>query len=723
MKKILLTVMGMLALSGHAQLTESFESPWTGSPAAPPGWTVVNENNTFITWQQSVAGAAEHPTVTGSHAAYLNRETVAITAPIPKNWLISPSFSVPENGLLTFYSRLTFQGDQGGIYKVLISSDADAANLLAYTELYSASELMLNPIQLQYTQKAIVLPPSTGPVHIAFVMIGNNADRWLIDDVSVTSACPAPANVTITNLLLTQATINWEETGSASQWEVEVVPAGSTPTETGIVTSAMPFVVTGLAPGDFKVYVRSICGNASKSQWSTPVYLETPTNVVRGVVKYNSDGNGGCDATDPAFTNTEVKVSINGVYSYSEYTNSSGQYNIYGLPDGATTLSLQVVAPAGFEAIDPLEQVVTFGNGVLEQIVNHCITQENAVNDISVTVTPTGVARPGFAAGYKLTVKNAGTSVIGNTAVSLTYNAARLTFITTDNPSTTHILGTIVVNFANLAPLTSYDTYVSFTVQAPPVNIGSEMLHFVAEVSEIEDDATPYNNSANLYQNTVNSFDPNDITLHELSERYLEEAEDYLTYTIRFQNTGTAEAIDIKLENTLDALLDWSTFEPITSSHGYSVKRVEDQLTFEYKNINLPDSTANEPGSHGFVTYKVKPKAGIEIGDVVSNTAEIYFDFNEAIVTNTATMRVVAVLGREENTISPATLYPNPVKDQLTVAVNQGELRLVTIHDINGRLCLSANANAIDTSALNSGVYFVKVTTDAGSANYKIIKY
>ena len=42
---------------------------------------------------------------------------------------------------------------------------------------------------------------------------------------------------------------------------------------------------------------------------------------------------------------------------------------------------------------------------------------------------------------------------------------------------------------------------------------------------------------------------------------------DELTYTIRFQNTGTAPAQDIYVLDTLDANLDWSTLKIKNMSH------------------------------------------------------------------------------------------------------------------------------------------------------------
>lgn len=725
MKKILLTVMGLLSLCGHAQLpTETFESPWVGTPAAPPGWTVVNEAGSLITWKQSTANSSSYPAFAGNYAAFLDRENTAPSDLVPKDWLISPSFAVPANGALQFYSRLSYLGDQGGIYKVLISTDPDATNLSAYTEIYSANEIQLNPVQLSYTQKTIALPPVSGTARVAFVMIGRNADRWLVDNVSVSTTCAAPTNVAVTSLSLVQATVDWIENGTATMWEIELVQAGSSPS--GIpsaVANTKPFTLAALAAGEYKVYVRSLCPDGGRSPWSTPVDFATPTNVVRGNVQYDVDGNGSCDTTDPAFSNTEVKVSTNGVYTYSVYTDTTGHYNIYGLADGNTTLSLQVVAPQGFGTIAPLEQVVEFGNGVLEQNVNHCIAQAAPVTNLRITISPTIQPRPGFATSYRIQVKNLGNTVVGNATATLTYNASRITFVDSDNPSATHTTGTLVINLGDLAPFASQYTIVNFNVLTPPVNIGGEQLHFTAALSDVAGDVALHDNTALLNQVIVNSYDPNDITVHEGAERYLEEAEDYLTYTIRFQNTGTAEAINIKLENTLDELLDWNTFEPLASSHGYTAERLNDQLTFKFNGINLPDSTANEPESHGFVTYRVKPKAGMEVGDIVSNTAEIYFDFNDAIVTNTATTEVVWVLDVKEQPIAIAVLYPNPVKDQLQVDVKRGVLQSVTVHDINGRLCLSADANILDTSALNSGVYFVNVTTDIGSANYKIIKH
>ena len=51
--------------------------------------------------------------------------------------------------------------------------------------------------------------------------------------------------------------------------------------------------------------------------------------------------------------------------------------------------------------------------------------------------------------------------------------------------------------------------------------------------------------------------------------------------------------------------------------------------------INLPDSTSNEPESHGYIKFKVSPQADMVEGTQVENFADIFFDFNDPIRTNT----------------------------------------------------------------------------------------
>ncbi|RDI12010.1 T9SS-dependent choice-of-anchor J family protein [Flavobacterium sp. AG291] len=731
MKKTLLAVMAMVSLCGYAQQPiEGFESPWVSQgpnlPLAPPGWIVINQFGPAVTWVQSPADSEDLPAHTGSYAAYLNKENVAVSDVIPKDWLISPAFEVTENAQIRFYSRLMVNGDQGGIYKVYVGTDP--ADLTTFTAIYTATEFQINPIQTDYTEKFVTIPSNYAgqQVHIAFVMEGDNADRWLLDDVGIFTACNAPTAIVVENIDLTSAEISWTETGTATQWEIEVVPVNVVPTGWGVVATANPFVVTGLSSGAYKVYVRAVCEDGGMSAWSGPQMFYTDEafdNTVTGTVRMDANGDTVCNEEDTLLGSIAVSVSIDGVYAYTAYTDANGEYVLYGFEDGVHTLTLTPSIP-GFPEFPSVEETVEFTDEINEWSISHCLPEQAPFNNLGVNFYTYSNPRPGFNIVYFLTVKNWANSNVDDVAVSLEFDSSKLEFISEGSSFNGVVSGnTIAFTVGDVAAFQQILGNVKFYVKQPPVNIGGEVINFNAELSVVESDIDMTNNTIVYEDVIVNSYDPNDITVHEGAKIYEEQVNDYLTYTIRFQNTGTAEAINIKLENELDELLDWETFQPIASSHGYTVKRTDNLLEFEYKDIFLPDSTSNEPGSHGHITYRIKPKAGFGIGDIVSNTAEIYFDFNEAIVTNTATTEVVEILGLNDNALRIAKLYPNPVKDQLHVEVAQGELMSVNVYDINGRLCFSGNDTIIDTYTLKSGIYFVKVTTDAGSGSYKLIKH
>ena len=193
---------------------------------------------------------------------------------------------------------------------------------------------------------------------------------------------------------------------------------------------------------------------------------------------------------------------------------------------------------------------------------------------------------------------------------------------------------------------------------------------------------------------------------------------------------GTASAINVTINNSLDEKLDKTTFQMLRASHSYGIERDFDALTWKFNNINLADETTDEPNSHGFVYYKIKPLAGYEIGDIVPNTASIVFDFNEPVITNTFNTEFVAPLSISENSIkSDYLLSPNPSKDMVSLSFTSTQSNIeIAVFNILGKMVLTRKtqqALAIDLniSVLEKGVYFVKVKNDIGELkSKKIIK-
>ncbi|MDV6167799.1 fibronectin type III domain-containing protein [Flavobacterium sp. DG1-102-2] len=289
MKKItLMIVVSLMSFFAHAQLAvEHFDAAWTGTPAAPPDWKVINQYGPNVTWIQTIPGNLQQPPFGGDgHSAYLNKEAVAPGSAIPADWLVTKLFNVPANGELSFQSKLTINGDQGSIYKIYIAeyaagstpADVTVDNFAATANLLATyTELQINPDQAAWAEKTITLPAvwAGKNVRIAFMMTGLDKDRWFIDDVKVAAACVAPTNGVVVSKTINSANLSWTSTGVTS-WDIEVVPAAATPTQTGVSYSgALPYVAGGLnACTDYKFYVRNNCGD-SKSPWIGPVFFKT----------------------------------------------------------------------------------------------------------------------------------------------------------------------------------------------------------------------------------------------------------------------------------------------------------------------------------------------------------------------------------------------------------------------------------------------------------------
>lgn len=86
----------------------------------------------------------------------------------------------------------------------------------------------------------------------------------------------------------------------------------------------------------------------------------------------------------------------------------------------------------------------------------------------------------------------------------------------------------------------------------------------------------------------------------------------------------------------------------------------------------------------------------------------------------------VGVAGSENEGIDNAAaidinIYPNPASEVINIAAEG--VRLVEMLDVNGRVVLESRiGGALDLSSLASGVYMVRVTTDAGVSTEKVVK-
>ncbi|WP_345162878.1 DUF7619 domain-containing protein [Pontibacter saemangeumensis] len=176
----------------------------------------------------------------------------------------------------------------------------------------------------------------------------------------------------------------------------------------------------------------------------------------------------------------------------------------------------------------------------------------------------------------------------------------------------------------------------------------------------------------------IDSFDPNDKAVFPtgVTAENFTPTNTALQYKIRFQNTGTDVAYRVVVVDTLSEHLDISTLQLGSASHSYTYAvsgKGQPVLTWTFNNIMLPDSTANEPGSHGYIQFSIKPKEGLPEKTAVENFADIFFDYNSPVRTNVTVNRIYDV-PREvlaENRISGEEIIMTPTVQAFSPAAGK----------------------------------------------------
>ena len=450
-------------------------------------------------------------------------------------------------------------------------------------------------------------------------------------------------------------------------------------------------------------------------------------NLIKGTAYLDMDSNG-CDEFDFKLENLLIST-----------TNDSGNINSFFTVDGLFSGEYQFLVGEGsyttfvtsllpdYYMSSPTSHSSNFvGFGTIDDDLDFCIEPIGEVNDLNISIYPSeNDPRPGFDTSYLLVYKNIGTTQL-NGLVSFEFDNSKLNFLSANETIASQSANTLTFNFNDLNPFETRTIDLEFNVFAPPTtNIDDELLA-IATINPVSGDETEDDNVFTLAQMVFGSYDPNDITVLEGDQITIEDADKYLHYLIRFQNTGTASAINVRVENVLDDKLDWTTMQLESLSH---IGRVEifneTEVSFIFNNINLADSTNDEPNSHGYIAYKIKPKSNVEVGDIISGTADIFFDFNPPITTNTVNTEVVEPLSIGDYTKQTIQLFPNPANSKLVITSNKVIDRL-TVIDINGRtlneIQLSKLEYTLDVSSLTKGVYFLELQSGESKMTKKFIK-
>jgi len=439
--------------------------------------------------------------------------------------------------------------------------------------------------------------------------------------------------------------------------------------------------------------------------------------MVNGTVYWDANANGIRDLGETGYPFATVNVQP-GNYTYG--VSPDGSFGL-PLPVGTYTLSangaspyVQSILPAGLVA--DLDSATSMSNGN-----DFGVVLQPGIQDLRIDAQ-FQVARPGFDDLATITFSNVGSTTMSG-SVSFTFDADQ-TWVSADvTPSALN--GNLASwSFSGLAVGETRVIHVTLHTDVS-VALGTPLTHVVV-VDPVVSDETPADNELVVDTEVVGSFDPNDkqVTPTVATPADVSAGEE-LTYTIRFQNTGTYLAERVLITDTLSADLQWSTMRFISSSHPCTWVLLDNGvLRFTFDQIMLPDSNSNEPASHGFVKFAMEAATTLLNGAQVGNIANIHFDFNEPVITNEALFTVDLTSGLSD-AVEPddLRLWPDPASDVLFIAHRTEGVRSVRLLDMRGRTLLAVGAvDHLDVGQLATGMYVVRVTTPTATYVRSVMK-
>jgi len=437
------------------------------------------------------------------------------------------------------------------------------------------------------------------------------------------------------------------------------------------------------------------------------------------------DVNGNCikDASDDGLKIVPVKLDSSGIFVQKFLTNSSGDfafstgYGNYSVTIDTSQLPFDLICPSSFSYSTTLS-----ASNAYDSLANFGLQCKPGFDLESKSISVDCIIFPGAQRNLYLKTGDAATNygTICPTNISGSVQAilsgpvsyvAPLPGAIAPTTVSGDTLTWIVPDFSLINPANDFNVQISISTAA---NIG-DTLCVLLNISAASGDNNPANNTLSICWPVRNSFDPNAKDMWPSGA--VDTSQQAFIFTVYFQNTGNAPAEDIYILDTLSNNLDASSFTFLSSSHNVITQLLQGNvLRFNFPDINLADSTNNEPESHGFVQFKLNRKAGLPPGTVISNKAYIYFDYNPAIITNTASATLTLPVGLNDNHASNSmTVYPNPSTGKLNILFAKPIARgTIEIQSILGEKILKQNIYnrsemVITPENISDGIYFVKV--------------
>jgi Secretion system C-terminal sorting domain len=449
------------------------------------------------------------------------------------------------------------------------------------------------------------------------------------------------------------------------------------------------------------------------------ILIPCASGTAIGRIFADNNQNGVQDSSEINIPNIQVRVSSGATATYSG-SDTNGKY--YVGVEGIGAQGIYIDDANGGIMTTPLRLAEIASSADVDSLNNDIgLYYPNGVRDLSIYLS-SPIIRPGFDFTTTLVYHNNLNTTIYDAEVSFDMTGFTPIFVGATPAPSSVLNGVYTWHIDTLAAFTSGN--IALTLKADSTVALNTPFTAHANITPLAGDINVVNNSYTQTGFVRGSFDPNDKKVTPETFNGLANTPD-LDYLIRFQNTGTDTAFTVVVRDTLSEFVDITTLKVLGSSHNYTYKiGANRELIFRFNNIMLLDSFTNEPKSHGFVAYRIRPTAAARQTTAIHNTANIYFDYNVPVRTNTATTSIFLANEPAEPTTHSLVLVPNPAYTTAHISTDLTDYTL-TITDLLGRTVYQqANIGQpnVEISVTNfaAGQYFIVAQSKTGSVTKKM---
>ena len=719
---------------------ESFDTYGTGETAYPLCWGKINTYSSNRPYVNST-----HYSGVGSLYFYASSTTYNIA--------VVPQFdaAIPVNTLqATFMYRASSTSD----YMIVgvMTNPTDATTFVPVDTVYPAGSAST------WVETDVVFSGYTGTgQYIAFYNGNPSAACYsYIDDlvIDLIPTCPKPHDLHIVDATTSSIQLGWTETGSATSWEIAYGDPGCDPDGTSVTlvtANSNPFTINNLnGSSTYQFYVRALCSSTDISYWSNGMQGSTTMTPVD--LPYTADfanttndpwvlNNGSC-------TNYWTRGTVDGTAAL--FVTDNGTTPSYTISSTSVVAALKLFTVGTADTITITFDVQVQGEGSFDYMKLFLAPAS--------TQFPASTVAPGSSDyGYNSYSTNAYDFYTNGYGTQSTYH-----YIMNMASGTVHVVAKMPN--PNVNPTATSTALLAFAWKNDP-SVGTQPPAIITNLSVTADGGSgPVVTNPTVATNAATGIEQTAATLHAtitnpdnvtISAKGFEwKATQGGTYT-QIAGSGTGNGFTANLTGltpntgyTYKAFITYngttvygSEMTFTTLEQGADPCNVPTGLTAsDIQSESLTITWDNDPAVSSW-NIQYRPTGG-QLSTASSNTnsytltgltantsyqIQVQANCGDGNLSDWSPAITVTTTGIESWLENSVTLYPNPAKEYVDIRVD-GDLNVTTMemYDVYGKLINTVNVidnpTRINVSNLASGMYFVRVTTEAGAVTKTFVK-